>query len=47
MHHTALLLLHHKAKRVAEEQALRASKLAVPGLVNPHDRPPEEDMADL
>lgn len=36
-----------QAQKQAQEQALLASRLAVPGLVNPHDRPIEEDMADL
>ncbi|CAM9157205.1 unnamed protein product [Discosporangium mesarthrocarpum] len=34
------------AKKRAEEQSARQALLAVPGLVNPHDRP-EDDMADL
>ncbi|CAM9678033.1 unnamed protein product, partial [Phaeothamnion confervicola] len=33
------------ARKVAEEQSFLAARLAVPGLVNPHDRP--DDAADL
>lgn len=34
------------AKKREDEEKARRAQLAVPGLVNPHDRP-EDDMADL
>lgn len=34
------------AKKRQDEDKARRAQLAVPGLVNPHDRP-EDDMADL
>lgn len=34
------------AKKREDEEKARRAQLAVPGLINPHDRP-EDDMADL
>lgn len=41
-----LFLEENLAKKREDEEKARTAQLAVPGLVNPHDRP-EDDMADL
>ncbi|CAN0577328.1 unnamed protein product, partial [Laminaria digitata] len=41
-----LFLEENLAKKREDDEEARRAQLAVPGLVNPHDRP-EDDMADL